>query len=169
MEKKDSSQKIADALAQGISGLLQFLSNLERADGGRSGELRDAAGGVTVSYRFGAKSLKDVENSVPDAPDASIPLRARRRPTPPSREQCEPVIDVFDESEQVVVVADMPGVQTDAVSCRLDGDILTVQGETAQRTYRAEVLIETPLVANRQPECELCNGVVRVKLNKQHA
>jgi len=56
-----------------------------------------------------------------------------------------PVVDIFEEPEQVRIVAEIPGVKAEAVRILVEGNVLTIQGmkeqvaeEKAEKVHRYE-------------------------------
>ena len=58
----------------------------------------------------------------------------------------EPLIDVFDEDEEIVVAAELPGVREDAIEIEVRGDILALSS-SGERRYAKEVLLPSPVDA----------------------
>lgn len=52
----------------------------------------------------------------------------------------EPLVDVFDEGEQIVVVAELPGVQMADIRVQINADVLALE-TTGERRYEKEVLL----------------------------
>jgi len=52
----------------------------------------------------------------------------------------EPLIDVFDEGDEIVVAAELPGVTEDALQIEVRGDVLTLSS-SGQRRYAKEVVL----------------------------
>ncbi len=52
--------------------------------------------------------------------------------------ECAPAIDVYETDDAVEVVADLPGVEPDAVRILAKGDSLLIAGEKAARRVRGE-------------------------------
>ncbi len=46
-----------------------------------------------------------------------------------ARQEFSPAVDIYDQGEEIVLVADMPGVCGDSVEIHLDRGILTVRGK----------------------------------------
>ncbi len=46
-----------------------------------------------------------------------------------------PPVDIYETPEELVLVADMPGVPRDAVEVNLDGDNLTIEGRVPFEVY----------------------------------
>lgn len=61
------------------------------------------------------------ENTVPTTTDT---------PTPATREESRylvPPVDIYETDEGLVVLADLPGVEKDAVDVRVEDDLLTIE------------------------------------------
>jgi len=79
----------------------------------------------------------------------------------------EPVVDVFEEKDHVLVVAEMPGVSAEDVSIEIDGDLLTLSAARGDKKYRKEVqLPESFSRDNAQVSCN--NGVVEIRCRRSH-
>jgi HSP20 family protein len=89
-----------------------------------------------------------------------------------------PPVDIFENDDEIMVVADFPGVEPDQVEVRLEGGQIDIEGRQAQPTEQAQSLpglmfarsFRVPETVN--PEgvtAELKNGVLRVHLKKSEA
>lgn len=84
---------------------------------------------------------------------------------PVVKEEREPLTDVFDENDEVVIMAEMPGVDEEGVIVNLKGDILEISGVGKNRKYYKEILLNMAL----KPETithSYKNGVLEVKIKK---
>jgi HSP20 family protein len=78
----------------------------------------------------------------------------------------EPIVDVFDEKDHVLVVAEMPGVGVDDVLAELKDDILTLSAERGNKKYRKEMLLPGSFEKEKMTVC--CNnGIVEIKFLKE--
>jgi len=75
-------------------------------------------------------------------------------------------VDVFDEKETVVVVAELPGVNEKDINVELRDDILTITAETGERKYHKEVLLEAP-VASEGLTRSYRNGILEIRICKK--
>lgn len=76
----------------------------------------------------------------------------------------EPLVDVFDEGETVLVVAELPGVAEEEITVEVKDDVLTL--ETAgESKYAKEVLLPCPVDAATMKKAHK-NGVLELRLNK---
>lgn len=115
-------------------------STRHRSTGGRS------AGGRSTRGRSEAASSTEADS----AAEREVPVEERR----------EPAVDVFDEGDHLLVVAEMPGVGADQVEPTLNGDLLTLTAATGARTYATEVLL--PRAPTPPLEVEANNGIVKI-------
>lgn len=77
----------------------------------------------------------------------------------------EPVIDLFDETDQIILIAEMPGVTVDEVMAEVADDILTLRAGKGERSYYKEVML--PARCNSGIISITCNnGVVEIRCAK---
>jgi len=121
---------------------------------------------MIIEYSFGKRTLVEDETGHAGEPPPDKPETVRRRSAKPSGlEMLEPVTDMFDEPDEVVVLFEVPGVARKDIHCVLDGDILLLEAKTGERLYRKEILIE-PKLAEAPPRLRLRNGVLEARLAK---
>jgi HSP20 family protein len=73
------------------------------------------------------------------------------------------MIDIFEEPDHVLVVAEMPGIGEDDVTLDLKDDILTIAAERGPKKYRKEVLL--PASFDSEKLSRTCrNGMLEVRL-----
>jgi HSP20 family protein len=77
----------------------------------------------------------------------------------------EPLVDVFDEDDRLLIVAEMPGVEPEDVHVDVVGRRLTLAAERADRKYRKS--IEVPEGTRRERLSVSCNnGIVEIGVAK---
>jgi HSP20 family protein len=77
----------------------------------------------------------------------------------------EPPVDVFEEADHVLVVAEMPGVGLEDVGIELADDILTISASRGPKKYRKEVLLPASFPADAMTRtCR--NGILEIKLSR---
>lgn len=91
-----------------------------------------------------------------------------------------PAVDIFENEKKIVLLADMPGVQTDALNIDLRDNTLTIDGEVASFEAEEEekILIEygvgkyyrqfslSEMIDQVKIDAQLKNGVLRLTLPK---
>ncbi|MEM1643641.1 MAG: archaeal heat shock protein Hsp20 [Desulfurococcaceae archaeon] len=91
--------------------------------------------------------------------------RVGRRPI--VSEEREPLVDVFEEKGEVVVIAELPGVDRDKISCIVSEDKkkLTIRASNEERKYYKEVDLPAP-VDPESGKATYKNGVLEVRFKK---
>jgi len=78
----------------------------------------------------------------------------------------EPMVDVFEEEDHVLVLAELPGIGKDDIKVDLKDDVLTITAERGEKKYRKEVLLPCAVPkAKMQVTCN--NGVLEIKCPKK--
>lgn len=77
----------------------------------------------------------------------------------------EPLVDVFDEGETIVVIAELPGVEESEVRVSIHGDVLSLE-TTGERRYAREILLPAP-VAPETLRQSYRNGILELRLTRQ--
>jgi len=74
----------------------------------------------------------------------------------------EPVVDVFEEEDHTLVVAEMPGIGVEDVRLDVKDDLLTIYAEKGSKKYRKEVLLPRSYPSDKMlVSCN--NGVLEIK------
>jgi HSP20 family protein len=80
------------------------------------------------------------------------------------QEVSEPLIDVIEELDHVLVLAEMPGISNADVSIELNGDVLIINAACGSKKYYKEAVL--PRSFDSQWMTSNCrNGILEVKLN----
>jgi HSP20 family protein len=160
-------------LWSGLGSLIEQLGKLvdqaEEAGGEirRTGEFGGGAGkglkgvyGFSVKVGMGEKGAK-VEpfgNIRTDEESGRVVVRETR----------EPMVDIFDEPDHVLVVAEVPGITDEDVRVELHGDVLTLSAERGDKKYGKELLLPASFPPDAmRVTCR--NGVLEVRLEKGRA
>lgn len=77
----------------------------------------------------------------------------------------EPLVDVVEENDEIIVVAEVPGVERDEIKVRIKGTSLTIHANNPERPYHK--VIELPSkVKKDEAKSAIRNGVLEVRLKK---
>lgn len=80
----------------------------------------------------------------------------------------EPMVDVFDEPDHLVIVAEVPGIMQEDVQLELHEDILILAAEKGEIKYRKEVLLPASFSSDKMSSsCR--NGILEIRLIKEGA
>ena len=112
-----------------------------------------------VSVRIGARTPATLP------PNGSIPRMARRRTE--ADDAREPAVDMFDEGDTLIVVAQLPGVREPAAHWSFrDARHLTIRADAADRKYAKE--LELPAAVDEAATVSsFANGVLELTLWKR--
>ena len=81
-------------------------------------------------------------------------------------EEREPIVDVFDEKDHILVIAELPGVSEEDIKTELKGDILNISTQDKEKKYKKEILL--PSRVETDPISSIYkNGILELKLKKQ--
>jgi HSP20 family protein len=149
-------------ILKGLTDLVEKLDNLSESGGNlsKTGEIRGDGQQIKGIYGFTVKVGRG-----DDAPRVE-PFGNLRQDSKSGRtvvqEVREPVVDVFEEEKDVLVVAEMPGISAADVRLEVEGDLLTVSAERGDKKYRKEVLLPESVPQEKiQITCN--NGVVEIR------
>lgn len=169
---KRKPAEVEAGLDLGIGGMLKGLAGLveklgELAETGeelsRTGEIRGSKKGARGIYGFTVKvGLGDETTRVEPFGNIRKDEKTGRTVVQEIR---EPVVDIFDEQDHTVVVAEMPGITEKDVQLEVEDDLLTISAARGDKKYRKEVLL--PHAFLRQKMLVSCNnGVLEIKCVK---
>jgi len=113
-----------------------------------------------------------VETTVPAKDEKTTEVAATREDS----RYLAPPVDIYETSEGLTVVADLPGVDKSDVSIRVENGILTIEGRPSHETTGTTILAEfgllkyfrqfeiTDEVDQDKIQAEFKNGVLTVRL-----
>jgi HSP20 family protein len=76
----------------------------------------------------------------------------------------EPLVDLFDEEWEIVIVAELPGVAEEEVHIEIEDDILSLE-TTGERKYAKEILLPEQVDAATLQKAYK-NGILELRLKK---
>lgn len=123
-------------------------------------------GGASISGHVRTRGiLGQREYHVGTGARPSKERRAPKVPEPP--EVVEPTVDVFDERGEIVVVAEVPGVDLSDLELKILGRVLSLSTKPGvRRGYRKEVELSSEVdAATLRTTCR--NGILEVRLRKK--
>jgi len=77
----------------------------------------------------------------------------------------EPMVDVFDEADEVLIYIELPGVKQEDIKIQMSGETLRVEAEHADGRYRK--IIQIPESAKGMPSYSYKNGILKVRFSKK--
>ena len=171
MAKENKKKEEETGFDFGIGGLFSGIEKLVDL----AAKLKEAGGEIKQEDEIDLSHLKkgmkgvfgfSVKTAVGGKPIVEPFGNIKKTPKGPKvEEEREPITDVFDEKEEIVVMAEMPGINEEGISLDLKGDILEIKAVSKDRKYHKEVL----LPAKVKPETLTStykNGILEIKIKK---
>jgi len=158
---------LVGGLFKGLSKLVDLAEKVEESGGKieRKGEIKGltpkhprAIWGFTVSTLE-----KDKKPSFRVEPFGNI---KKTEKGPEITEEREPIVDVFDEKEEILVIAELPGVDEKEIKLDLKGDILLLEASDKERKYKKEVLLPAK-VEMENKKMSFKNGILEIRFSKK--
>ena len=149
-------------LFKGIGNLVDLVSEMSQqgqTEIHRTGEIT-GLGKAKGIYGF------SIRTGIGGAPTVEQFGNIRRTSEGPIIEETrEPIVDVFDEGDRVLAVAELPGVSEATIRCQAEGDVLTLAAEGKDRKYAKELLL--PSAVEKEPLRQAYqNGILEVEFKK---
>ena len=158
---KDQVEELREKLKQ--AGGKETLSDEEWRSGGVSvgGHITTRTLAGDREYHIGTSGGLRAER---EHPTGARPRPRERAPRPP--EVVEPAADVFHEAEEVVVVAEVPGVGLEDLEVKVEDSTLSLSTKPGvRRQYKKVIDLASPVV-RESLEATCRNGILEVRLKK---
>ena len=170
-DDKDKEKKVeADFELFGLGGLFKGIEKLVDL----AGKLEEK-GGISKEGEINFDNLKKgmkgvygftINTAVGGSPKVETFGNIKKTPEGPKvDEEREPMTDIFDEKEEFVIIAEMPGVEENDIKITLKEDILEISALSKHRTYRKELLL--PAKGNLASlQQKFTNGILEIRIKK---
>jgi HSP20 family molecular chaperone IbpA len=160
-----------ESKGKGLFGLVNDLAELaekseihqKRVKLGEKGviDLRIRSGPIRRSHATRSTGSLKISK-----PKKEISLeRNPKLPTTGPTEQCEPIIDIFNEKDHIKVMAELPSVEENEINLDIEDNTLTISIDTPKRKYYRKLELPT-CVKKDAVESNYRNGILEVKLKK---
>lgn len=156
----------------GLGGIFSGLSDLveklnELAETGeelrRTGEIHGAGQEVKGIYGFTVKV--GLGDKTPHVESFGNIRKDKKTGQTVVQEIREPVVDLFEEKDHLLIVAEMPGISAKDVQVEAQDDVLTIAAAKGEKKYRKEVLLPGSYPKEKM-RLSCNNGVLEIKCFK---
>jgi len=172
MEKDNKKEKKDEAdfdlfglggLFKGIEKLVDLAGKLEESGGiKKEGEINfdhikkgmKGVYGFTINTAGGGTPKVETFGNIKKTPEG-----------PKVDEEREPITDIFDEKNEIVVIAEMPGIEETDLKIDLKEDILEISAASKNRTYRKELLLPVKVIKSNLRH-KFTNGILEIRIKK---
>ncbi len=168
--KKQNEKKESDFEFLGLGGLFKGIEKLvdlagkleEKGEISKEGEidLDRIKKGMKGVYGFTINSV------VGGSPKVETFGNIKKTPQGPKvDEEREPITDMFNEKDEIVIIAEMPGIEESDIVIDLKEDILEISATGNNRSYRKELLLPIK-TSSQNAHHKFKNGILEVRIKK---
>ncbi|MDP2857775.1 MAG: Hsp20/alpha crystallin family protein, partial [Bacillota bacterium] len=151
---KDDRAEIRTGLGLGglLKGIGEFVDLISKMEAGERIDRRSEVEipgpgkvvyGFSVKVGLGGKPVVERFGNVKETAAGVVVQEIR-----------EPYTDVLDEGDELVVIAELPGIETESVSLEIHGDVFSLKAESGTRKYAKELLL--PYAVDEQSLSHSC-------------
>jgi len=149
-------------LFKGINNLIDMASKLSDA----AGEIKET-GEIKLGKEIKGMYGFNIRTMAGGTPRVETFGNIKKTPKGPVvEEEREPVVDVFDEEDHILVVTEVPGVSEEDINLEIEGDILKLSAKSGDRKYSKEILLSSK-VKEDKIESSYKIGIFEIKLIKE--
>jgi HSP20 family protein len=151
-------------LFQGIGSIIDLVSQMKeegKEEVQREEEFTSPSGKVRAVYGLSVKTGLGGKTTVESFGNVRKTSRG-----PVVEEERQPLVDIFDEEDHVLVIIELPGVEEEQISTTVNGDILTLLAANGERKYYKEVVLPSGVDVNTL-KSKYKNGVLEIKFGKK--
>jgi len=150
-------------LFKGIEKLVDLAGKLEESGGvKKEGEINfdhikkgmKGVYGFTINTAGGGSPKVETFGNIKKTPEG-----------PKVDEEREPITDVFDEKDEIVIISEMPGIEQDDIVIDLKEDMLEFSASNKSRKYRKELLLPVK-VSKENLHRKFTNGILEIRIKK---
>lgn len=178
-QDKQPNDKTGQEMLSGMGGIFEGVSNLlgrlselaekgqelKRASEQSTDQAKESKPVFDYSVKFGSAAPKSDGFKVQPLSTSSTSRATPTKKAPPSAEDREPQVDVFEEPDHLLIVAEMPGVGSDDVKLNFDGCHLELTGKTSRLRFFKAIELPYPLSAD-DATININNGIVEITLKR---
>jgi HSP20 family protein len=147
-------------LFKGLGNLIELAAKMNEEGINQSGEIKglpkDMKGvyGFKISTMGGGKPIIETFGNVKETARGPVVEEVR-----------EPMVDVFDEKDHILVIVELPGVSKDKIKIEVTGDILNLSTSEKTRQYAKEILLPHKVNSDTM-KTSYKNGILEITLEK---
>lgn len=151
-------------LLKGLGKFIDLAERVEEAGGElrKSGQIKGLGGRKDVRGVYGFTIKTALGQKTKIEPFGNI---KKTKAGPAVSETREPIVDVFDEKDYILIIAELPGIDEKSIKFDLKKDILLLEAESKDRKYAKEILLPAQIDFESR-EMSFKNGILELKFNK---
>lgn len=154
-------------LLGGLGGFIEKLGELAEAgeELSKSGEFQDASGKIRGIYGINVKTALGESGQTELKVEPFGNVRRESTDRPKGEDIREPLVDIHEEDDHVLVLVELPGVAKENVSLEVADGQLKLSATRGKTTYRSELdLPESCKAETMSWECS--NGILQARFDR---
>ena len=149
------------SIFKGIADLLDAVGRLAE-----KGEEFRREGEINLGQRVKGVYGVTIKTAVGGEPVVSTFGNIKKTPKGPAvSEEREPIVDIFDEKEEVRIIVEVPGVTEESIKTEIKGGVLTLEAKDADRKYYQEIVLPKEIEPGTL-KIKYKNGVLEIRIAK---
>lgn len=158
---------LVGGLFKGLGKFIDLVEKVEEAGGEikKTGEIKGEEGKVKGIYGFSIKTGIGERPKIQTFGNIKT-VKEKEKPKIKITEEREPIVDIFDEKDHILIVAEIPGVSKERIKIDLKGDILILEASDGKKKFTKEILLPSK-VDIKTKKLSYKNGILNVKLKKK--
>ena len=171
VEPESQTEGMVEGALQGlgkiIPGFGELVKGLEKSE---PFQKRLEAANAEIERRIGkAPPLRSAGGTGRSIIPARTNLKASRstlgEESPVPAPQRDVITDMFDEGENLVIIAELPGVNDKDIKIEVKGDRLVLFAMSQGRQYHKDIVL--PCTVKKKPSLTCKNGILKISLEKE--
>lgn len=148
---------------KGIGDLIDLVSKMEEEG---KGEVRREGGFTSPSGKVKGVWGYTVKTGIGGKPTVEPFGNIKKTPKGPVvEEEREPIVDIFDEEDHLLVIVELPGVNKENITTDVRGDVLTIKASDGDRKYSKEIVLPGKIDSGTLTT-SYKNGILEIKIQK---
>ncbi len=170
-KKNEEKKEEFDFDMFGLGGLFKGVEKLVDL----AGKLKEEGGEIQKEGEIDLEHLKKgmkgvygftIKSAVGGKPSVETFGNIKQTPKGPKvEEEREPLTDLFNEKDELLIIVEMPGIDEKDIKTDLKEDILEISAEGKTRKYRKELLLPVKTKAENM-KSKYNNGVLEIRIKK---
>jgi len=150
-----------------IPGFGELVKGLEKSD---AFQKRLEAANAEIERRMGKASpssrvIGNRRSIIPPRTNLKVSRTTLGEESPVPAPQRDVNTDTFDEGDNLVIIAELPGVNEKDIEIEVKGDRLVLFARSQDRQYHKD--IELPCMIRDKPSLTYKNGILKISLKKE--
>ena len=147
---------------KGVDSFVELVSDMAEKGQGKvenTGKIKTPSGKSAMygfSVKIGGAGIPQVERF------GNIMRKTEEGPV--MEESREPFVDIFEETDSIEVIVELPGIEEKDISYKIKDDVLTLKASSKDRKYTKEVSLPYKVSLLKSA---YKNGVLRLTLEKK--